>query len=71
MKAGSEDKQIPVSGVTEGLWTAERVAKFLGIPVATIYAWRYKGEGPRAFRIGKHLRFYRGDVESWLAMRRD
>jgi hypothetical protein len=29
------------------------------VPVATLYGWRHRGEGPAAYRIGRHVR-YRG-----------
>lgn len=47
------------------------LAEFLGIPVSTIYQWRYRGQGPRGYRIGKHVRFRWDDIESWLASRAD
>ena len=48
------------------LMTSDEVAAYLRVPVATIYAWRYRGGGPRAMRVGRHLRFRQGDVEAWL-----
>ena len=39
----------------------------LGIPIRTIYSWRTRGRGPRALKIGRHLRFRRDDVDAWLA----
>lgn len=33
------------------------IAEFLGIPATTIYDWRTRGGGPRAFRFGKHLKY--------------
>lgn len=48
------------------LWTVQDVSAFLGVPVATLYAWRHKGEGPRGLRIGKHLRFVPDDVRAWV-----
>lgn len=35
--------------------------------VGTLYQWRYTGGGPKAYRLGKHLRYRQADVESWLA----
>jgi len=55
----------------EPLMTSEGVATMLGVPRATIYAWRYRNDGPPAHRIGKYLRFKRADVEAWLATKRD
>lgn len=43
----------------------------LGIPVASIYAWRSRGEGPRGFRVGKHVRYRQSDVDAWLERRAD
>lgn len=42
------------------------LAEYLGIPVATLYQWRHRGEGPRGFRIGKHVRYRLIDVDEWI-----
>lgn len=42
------------------------VSEWLGIPVSTLYQWRYRGVGPRAIRVGRHLRYRPSDVEAWL-----
>jgi excisionase family DNA binding protein len=42
------------------------VSAFLGVPVGTIYAWRSRGVGPEGIRVGRHLRFRRGEIERWL-----
>jgi excisionase family DNA binding protein len=47
----------------------QELADFLDVPVKTIYAWRYHGEGPQGFRVGRHVRFRWCDVEAWLADR--
>lgn len=47
-------------------WTVEEVSYFLVVPVATLYRWRYHGTGPRAARVGRHLRYLRQDVIAWL-----
>jgi excisionase family DNA binding protein len=48
------------------LWTAEQVSEYLQVPVATLYQWKHKGTGPRASRVGRHLRYRSADVELWL-----
>lgn len=48
------------------LMTLPELAEFLGVPPTTLYAWRQKRTGPRASRVGKHLRYRRSDVEKWL-----
>jgi predicted DNA-binding transcriptional regulator AlpA len=42
----------------------------LQVPVATIYQWRHRGEGPRPMRLGKYLRFDPADVASWIEARK-
>ena len=48
------------------LATPTEVADYLRVPLRTLYRWRYAGEGPPAFRVGRHLRFRWADVEAWL-----
>lgn len=48
------------------LFTPKELSVYLEIPVATLYAWRYRGQGPRGFRVGKHLRYRRSDVTDWI-----
>jgi excisionase family DNA binding protein len=50
----------------KGLLTPKEVGELLQIPVTTLYGWRYAGRGPRALRVGRHLRYRRDDVEEWL-----
>jgi excisionase family DNA binding protein len=55
----------------EPLLHVREIAAWLGVPVATLYAWRHKGEGPPALRVGRHLRYRRDDVEHWLEQQSD
>ena len=55
----------------EGYWSPEFLAQTLGIPLRTIYNWRSRGEGPRAFKIGRHVRYRPTDVEDWLEAHAD
>ena len=41
----------------ERLWSLRDVSQFLGVPVGTLYQWRVRGEGPPAFKVGRHVRF--------------
>ena len=50
----------------EPLLTVQELANYLGVPVATLYAWRYRGEGPVGFRVGKHVRYRWSDIEEWI-----
>ncbi|MDQ3766904.1 MAG: helix-turn-helix domain-containing protein [Actinomycetota bacterium] len=51
--------------------SARELAAFLEVPLSTIYFWRYRGEGPRAMRVGRCLRFSMADVRAWLERRAD
>jgi len=55
----------------EKLLTAQEVADGLGIPLSTLYSWRYSGKGPRGFRVGKYVRYKTADVEAWLELQAD
>ena len=52
--------------ISSRLLSTEEVARILIVPVATLYTWRYKGTGPKAYRVGKHLRYRLVDVLTWL-----
>ena len=47
--------------------TPEDLAVLFEVPVSTIYGWRQKHYGPRAAKIGKHLRYRRVEVDRWVA----
>jgi excisionase family DNA binding protein len=53
----------------ERLLRPEDLAEYLGIPIGTLYQWRYRGEGPRGFRVGRHVRYRMADVQTWLEAR--
>lgn len=51
-------------------WSVADLARLLELPEQTIYAWRTRGDGPVSYKLGRHVRYRTGDVESWLATRR-
>jgi excisionase family DNA binding protein len=51
------------------LLTVEDLAEYLGVPVATLYAWRYHRQGPPGFRVGRHIRYRWADIEEWISDR--
>ncbi len=55
----------------EPLLSAQELAEFLHLPIATVYAWRYRRQGPPGFRVGRHLRYRRDDVQQWIKDRID
>ena len=48
------------------LWSVQQVSYFLGVPVDTLYAWRHRGIGPKAHKVGRHLRYNPDEVWQWL-----
>ena len=60
-------RPVAVTPASSGrLWTAQDVADYLSVPLATLYQWRYLGTGPTAYRVGRHLRYEPAAVQSWL-----
>jgi excisionase family DNA binding protein len=53
------------------LMTITDLSEMLGVPVDTLYGWRHRGEGPRGYRVGRHVRYRREAVEAWLGTRAD
>ncbi|MCH7582426.1 MAG: helix-turn-helix domain-containing protein, partial [Acidobacteria bacterium] len=39
---------------------------YLEVPGATLYAWRYRRQGPTGFKVGRHLRYRKSDVDLWI-----
>lgn len=46
----------------------QELHEYLGrhIPLRSIYGWRSKGEGPRGYKVGKHVLYKKADVDAWL-----
>lgn len=46
--------------------TIQEAASVIRVPVATLRYWRHLGTGPRSFRIGRSVRYWRTEVLHWL-----
>ncbi|WP_243737541.1 helix-turn-helix transcriptional regulator [Blastococcus xanthinilyticus] len=46
--------------------TTAQVAELIQRPIETLRYWRWRGEGPTSFKIGRSVVYERSDVESWL-----
>jgi excisionase family DNA binding protein len=64
-------EQSERSSRRERLMSPVGVARFLGVPLRTLYRWRSRGDGPRGYRLGRHVRYRVDDVERWLEDHRD
>jgi len=47
------------------LMTAEEVAKYLRVRLATVYEWAKGGKIP-ASKVGRLWRFERAEIETWM-----
>lgn len=54
------------AGTDEDFLTLSEVAAILRVPVNTLRWWRQRGEGPRFFKIGRHLVTTIGDLRDWI-----
>ena len=48
------------------LFTPTEVSELLKIPESTLAQWRWRSIGPVSLRVGRHVRYYESDVQSWL-----
>ena len=66
-----EKKMIMTLQAGDKLMSLTDVSEMLGIPVHTLYRWRYKGDGPVGYRVGRHVRYRREAVAAWLEQQAD
>ena len=54
----------------EDLWlrivTEVQAAEILQVSTRTLQSWRYRGEGPPYFRMGRLVRYRLSDLAEWL-----
>ena len=53
----------------EALWGPAETSRYLHVPVGTLYRWRVIGDGPPAYRVGRHLRYDPAEVRAWVRTR--
>lgn len=73
MDASFTDQEIPVVGplLEEPLLTADDVARVLRVPRSSVYDYARRSRHPLpSMRVGRHLRFYRSEIEAWLLEQR-
>ncbi len=51
----------------EEFWGPDEVAAYFRLPLDSVLCWCYKNQGPRATKIGKHLRYRVSDVHALMA----
>jgi excisionase family DNA binding protein len=66
----SQPHHIPTGAVDlhEPLLRASEVAALLGVPRSSVYEYARRHHDPLpSLAIGRHRRFYRSAIESWIA----
>lgn len=48
------------------LLTIQEVAETIRVPVTTLRFWRSQGMGPRGFRVGRSVRYWKSEIFGWL-----
>lgn len=61
---------VSADGAADDLLTPREVAMILRCAEFTLDAWRAKGTGPVFMKVGRHIRYRRGDLHAWLAASR-
>jgi excisionase family DNA binding protein len=57
-------------GDIDDLLTLREVADLLRVPEATLRYWRHRRAGPDSYKIGRHIRYQRNDVQAWVRRQR-
>lgn len=50
----------------EGLLSVQQLSDYLDVPVQTLCNWRTTSQGPKAVKLGRHLRYTVSSVNDWL-----
>ena len=56
----AEEPHLPHAN--DELMTMKEVAALVRVPEATLRYWRHLGKGPRGFRVGRSVRYWRTEV---------
>jgi excisionase family DNA binding protein len=52
--------------LSPSLLSPAQLAEELGVPITTLYNWRWRNLGPRSLKVGRHIRYRRADIDQWL-----
>jgi excisionase family DNA binding protein len=63
-------KGINKRAVRQPLMSVRELAELLQVSVKTVYDWRYRGLGPAAIKVGRHVRYEPDEIERWIALQK-
>ena len=61
-----DDSTRRQTSLSDEMLTLQEACKLLRVPEGTLRYWRHLGAGPRSFKIGRHVRYWRTDLVLWL-----
>lgn len=63
-----EERLVPrASSPTDGaLLTEKQAAAYLHLHPKCLGIWRMRGKGPAFYKLGRSVRYRKGDLEKWL-----
>ncbi|GAA1971303.1 hypothetical protein GCM10009798_35210 [Nocardioides panacihumi] len=61
-----QNSRLPLTSPGDQMLTLQEAAAFLRLPEGTLRYWRHLGAGPRSFKIGRHVRYWKTDLILWL-----
>lgn len=51
-------------------FTREQAARYLNVSMATLARWASRDEGPAYYRLGRHAKYLKDDLDAFLNTRR-
>jgi excisionase family DNA binding protein len=58
--------EMTQSSRLEPLWSIGEAAEYLGVPVRTLYQWRWLRIGPPSYTVGRYVKYRPTEVEAWV-----
>lgn len=49
----------------------KETAELLGVKEGTLRQWRFRGQGPKSFKVGVAVAYRLKDIEDWKKARRE
>ncbi|MFT6009255.1 MAG: excisionase family DNA binding protein [Parasphingorhabdus sp.] len=46
--------------------TPDQAAAYLGMSAFTLSSYRHLGKGPAFYKVGKHVKYRKSDLETWI-----
>lgn len=61
-----DDHRRPSTSLGDEMLSLQEACVFLRVPEGTLRYWRHLSAGPRSFKVGRHVRYWRTDLVLWL-----